>query len=639
MKRLWIYVLAALALVSCVREWSPEPTPAEKGLVERTWTVAMSDDFTRATLDEHMTPVWEVGERLSVYDPVIGTGRVFTVTAVEGNQATISGQISEGDFPFDAIYPSKSAGAWNSDGTNSVKFPQTQSIPAGRNICPDMLVSTAHSEDPDGAITFHNAVSLLKVGIGRDDIWAVTLTLAGESGADAASYQIAAAEGCFTPGTYYVAVAAGSYAGGVSVSCSDLFGNVYEKCSSTPLQASLGGILNLGTVSDGTVRRYYKVFGEGAYASQGALLDETGLLSGLDALTSLVVNLLLSSYFPDRNNPVRTFNYSYMSVDPQGNPTELSARVYLPEAALTGGAALSGIAIANHGTIASLAECPTMSADFEAAFAWKNYAIVMPDYYGFGVSKACPQAYLDPETTARGNIDAYLSAVQLLQDRDVAVPATLFNFGYSQGGFNAMANLRYVSRHPELGIRFRRTFCGGSPFDVPKTWESYLAEPLANAAGFVPLTLVSFNEAQQLGIDYSHLFKEPLLSHVQDWILSKQYSLAKIKANIGFSNLSDILTADLMAGTGADFNAILETCRRFSLTSGWAAPADGSWIYIYHSTQDDSVPYANYTAMREYLLSVAPDADIVWQSGANGDHVDGCIAFLRNILSNDYWKP
>ena len=637
MKRIWIYALAALALVSCVREWGPEETTAEEGLVERTWTVAMSD-ATRATLDENLYPVWEVGERLSVYDPVVGTGREFTVTAVEGNHATISGQISEGNFPFDAIYPSVSAGAWSSDGANSVKFPATQLIPAGRNVCPDMLVSTAHSDDPDGTITFHNAVSLLKVGVRRDDIGSVTLNLLGESASEAVSYQIAAAEGAFAAGTYYIAVAAGSYAGGVAVSCADVFGNLYEKSSSNPLQAKLGGILNLGTVSDGTVRRYYKVDSETTYDKQATLLDETGLLSGLSSLAQMVVNSLLNSYFPDRNKPVRAINFSYRSIDPQGKPTELSARLYIPEAALNG-TALTGIAIANHGTIASNAECPTMSADYEGAFAWKNYAIVMPDYYGFGVSKAYPQAYLDAETTARGNIDAYLCAVQLLQDQGIAIPSVRFNFGYSQGGFNAMANLRYVSRHPELGISFRRTFCGGSPFDVPKTWESYLAEPLANAAGFVPLTLVSFNEAQQLGIDYSHLFKEPLLSHVQDWILSKQYRLATIKSYIGSSNLSDILTPEMIAGTGSDFNTILETCRRFSLTSGWTTPASGSWILIYHSTQDDSVPYANYTAMKDYLSSVTPGADIVWQSGADGDHINGCIAFVRSIIQNDYWKP
>ena len=87
---------------------------------------------------------------------------------------------------------------------------------------------------------------------------------------------------------------------------------------------------------------------------------------------------------------------------------------------------------------------------------------------------------------------------------------------------------------------------------------------------------VSFNEAQHLGIDYSHVFKEPLCSHVQDWILSKQYTTSQIQSKIGSNNLSDVMTAEMMSGTGADYAAIMEVCRRFSLTSGWAAPASGS---------------------------------------------------------------
>ena len=93
----------------------------------------------------------------------------------------------------------------------------------------------------------------------------------------------------------------------------------------------------------------------------------------------------------------------------------------------------------------------------------------------------------------------------------------------------------------------------------------------------------------------------------------------------------------MISGSGSDYASIMEVCRRFSLTSGWAAPASGSWIYIYHSTQDDRVPYANYTAMKTYLDAVAPGADIKWQSSADGGHVDGCIAFIKNIILSNYW--
>ena len=110
MKKILLSVLTALALVSCVREEIPAGTPAEEGLVERTWTVSMTGD-ARATVDDGLRPVWEVGEELSVYDHVARVGRIFTVSSIDGNIATITGQISAGgDTPFDAVYPAKSAG-------------------------------------------------------------------------------------------------------------------------------------------------------------------------------------------------------------------------------------------------------------------------------------------------------------------------------------------------------------------------------------------------------------------------------------------------------------------------------------------------------------------------------------------------
>ena len=87
MKKSVLLVIFALALVSCVREWAPEEVRTEDGLVLRTWTVTMSDE-TRATLDEALHPVWEKGEKLSVYDHVANVGREFEVTSVDGYKAT-----------------------------------------------------------------------------------------------------------------------------------------------------------------------------------------------------------------------------------------------------------------------------------------------------------------------------------------------------------------------------------------------------------------------------------------------------------------------------------------------------------------------------------------------------------------------
>ena len=624
MKKYLLFVLSALALASCVREWMPEQTPVEEGLVERTWTVAM-DDGTRATLDGQLRPVWEVGEELSVYDHVSQVGRIFTVTSVEGGIATITGRITAGgDTPFDAVYPAQSAGDWSSDVT--LQLPETQVIPAGRNVCPDALVSTAHSDVPDGIIPFHNIASLLKVTVSREGISDIRIDLAGSSEDEVRTYRAEAASGTLATGTYFIAVDPGTYSGGLTATCLEPFGQGYRRSSTTPLEAGVGGLLNLGTVSDWKPWRYYEVTDVKPYASQQVLLDETGLSNALGSYM-----FLLGMVFPDRNKPASAISYTYLSADPQGKPVELSALLYIPDAALSGSKALTGISLTNHGTIASNAECPTLKGQFEGAIAWKNYAMVMPDYYGFGASADRPQAYLDAETTARGNIDAYLAARQLLEDRAVSIPQRLYSFGYSQGGFNSMANLKYVAAHPELGISFEKVMCGGSPFDVELTWNAYTEGTFRNVISFVPLTVVSINESQELGLGYDQLFQGSLLDHYAEWILSKNYTLSEINDRIGTDNLSDILNADFLAGNGTAYERILEVCRRYSLTSGWTPPS-GTKIILYHSNQDDTVPYANFTAMKTYLDQAAPGCYTAYD-GNNGGHLNAVVNYILNIIS------
>ena len=626
MKKLLSFIIPVLVLASCVQERMPEQTPVEEGLVVRTWTVAM-DDGTRATIDGSLRPVWEVGEELSVYDHVSQVGRIFKVESVEGNLATITGTISAGgDTPFDAVYPAQRASEWSSDGTNTPTLPEIQSIPAGRNVCPDALLSTAHSDTPDGVISFHNVVSLLKVTVGREDISEIRIDLAGSSDEDSRSFQAKAASGALAAGTYFIAVDPGTYGGGLQVSCFEPFGQGYRKSSATPLEADAGGLLNLGAITDGKPWRYYEVTAEKPYADQQELLDETGLANSLGAF-----QFYLSFIFPDRNTPASAISYTYRSADPQGNPVELSALLYIPDAALENTKALTGIALTSHGTIASKGECPTRKAQFEGALAWKNYAMVMPDYYGFGASEDSPQAYLDAETTARGNIDAYLAARQLLEDRSVVIPERLYSFGYSQGGFNSMANLKWVATHPESNLKFEKVMCGGSPFDVELTWNAYTNGTFRNAIGFVPISVVSMNETQGLNIPYGSLFKGALLDNYQDWILSKDYTLTEINGKIGTDNLADILNADFLAGNGSAYERIMEVCHRYSLTSGWTPPS-GTKIILYHSNQDDTVPYDNLTAMKTFLDQAAPGSYTAYD-GNNGGHVDAVVNYILNIIS------
>ena len=100
---------------------------------------------------------------------------------------------------------------------------------------------------------------------------------------------------------------------------------------------------------------------------------------------------------------------------------------------------------------------------------------------------------------------------------------------------------------------------------------------------------------------------------------------------LGTAGIGDLLTDAFVAGTSPEYATVMDVSRRFSLTSGWK-PAAGSKVLIYHSTEDDLVPYANYPAMKAYLDAVAGDCDITWSSGANGGHVAAYVQFFLKVL-------
>lgn len=350
----------------------------------------------------------------------------------------------------------------------------------------------------------------------------------------------------------------------------------------------------------------YKITSTGTLANLDAfvkqnLADEQGYYSLIMAVDG--VKKMMDRNFPVKDKPLKTICYTYKSVDPQGNPSVESAFMAFPEQAAAGKAA-EGIILYNHASITSDAECPTNTTILETVLAWMNYVLVVPDQHGFGASSSAPQAYLNPDVAAQGAIDAYKAAVQILVDLEVSCGKKVWNAGYSQGGFNAMANERYVARHPDCGVKFERTFAGGGCYDVPGTYESFLSGSYRNANVFALASIISFNESEKLGIPYPSLLKEPVLSNYQEWFLSKEMTSSQITAQIRLKGISDLLADDIIAKKGEAFDAIWKVCNRFSLAKGDWTPSTSSRISIYHSTEDDIVPYSNHEAIKAHFSKI-----------------------------------
>ena len=328
---------------------------------------------------------------------------------------------------------------------------------------------------------------------------------------------------------------------------------------------------------------------------------------------------------------VDIIDYDYPSVGPKGERVTLSARLYVLNLQTTLVKKSPYVALANHASIVEAGQCPTRDIKAEAIFSWLGCPVVMPDYYGFGASEEYPQAYLNSDCAARGNIDALKAAIHILKDKHIKVGEDFYNVGYSQGGFNAIANLRYTAQHPDCGIKFKQTFAGAGSYDINASWTEYMGDTYPAAAIFIPLTVIGANETEGLGFDYARIFKEPLLSNYDEWILSKKYSFGTIMDKIGSTKMADILTDGMLSGDCDEARTLRTLFDGWSLSSGWAPP-EGSKVLLFHSTEDDVVPFFNSQTLYDNLNAAGSDVKLV--SGAYGGHTNAEIDFALAIIAN-----
>lgn len=349
---------------------------------------------------------------------------------------------------------------------------------------------------------------------------------------------------------------------------------------------------------------------------------------------TMVLNYL-SSKFPNAKEKVRIYNIEYPSVDPIGQKVNLSAALIIPDKAFTENRTIDGIGLAGHFTMMKEDECPTRSNSVEGVMAWKNFAMVLPDNYGMGSTNEFFQNYLDKEHMGRTNIDALLAAKAFIEDSNLTIKDKTFNFGYSQGGYGAIATERYISIHPELGISFTKTFAGGGPYDILPNFEELTKKGKSDALSLVVLSIISIMEHKISGVTYPEIFKGTLLENYREWYFSKKYSAEEVAKLLGTDKVSDVLTDAMLSGSGPIYEKFMAAATANSLTSGWR-PVDDSEIYLFHSSNDNIVPFDNFTRLRNMFEST-PGYYRMCYVTTTGTHTDNYITFLTNVVLPN-WK-
>ena len=318
----------------------------------------------------------------------------------------------------------------------------------------------------------------------------------------------------------------------------------------------------------------------------------------------------------------------YPSVDIDGKPIMLSGKVILPAKE-----PIKRFILVSHYTITSNAEAPSNIFSLEGVLVKLGYALIIPDYLGYGVTADKVHPYLVMDVTARNVLDMYFAVVPFLKAAGYEPEnSDIYLMGYSQGGATTMAVQHLIEHHYSDDVRIRRVFAGGGPYDVKTTYDRFVETNHASYPCAVPVMMQGMVVGNKLDLDMSKMMAPYIYENLDEWVNSKRYTTSQINQFIGSQVTSDLLTPVGMDRTSNDVSELYKAMTTNSILSySWKPEAP---VFIMHSIDDDVVPFENATRAKNKWQG----ANIQYNLGYFGSHLVGCIRFIytvQTLLKNE----
>jgi len=320
---------------------------------------------------------------------------------------------------------------------------------------------------------------------------------------------------------------------------------------------------------------------------------------------------------------------AYWSQTPQGDSLLVSGKVYLPK-----NRDLNGIIVANHYTMTADVEVPSNMLSMESIFTMKGYAVVMPDYVGYGLSKDEIHPYLHWRSAAQTAVDLLNCMPELLDYYGYSYPKDVVVEGYSQGGAVALGVARMIeetfgnSSYVGAGVwTVRKVYAGAGPYDPAATYLYSLERDTIGIPAAIPLIVMGLNSAYDLGLEEKDFFLEPLLSNYDEWVNSKKYPVGEISKKMG-----SICMSELMPPVALDRNSsqakMLYTALLWNSNVGYDLKSPA---YFLHSLDDEVVPLINSLNLQAKMpdkISKTYDFD------SYGSHMEASIPFMKYVYQD-----
>lgn len=297
---------------------------------------------------------------------------------------------------------------------------------------------------------------------------------------------------------------------------------------------------------------------------------------------------------------------AYQTTDPNGNPCRMSGVIIIPKDVWDGEQLCDGMVLYNHYAQMAKKDSPSRGyatgEDMVLANPLNpNYIMVIPDFYGFGITEDQDQWFCFGDANGHASIDCLLAARALLTERGQSLGKYLINAGYSSGGYDALAAQKVRDMEYKDQISFDRTVVGGLPFDISEAYDQFIKNKDNHWRVFgLFMILDSYNRHADLGFTPDEVFKSPYDEKFEEWVHSGKYTTADILKELDGKTLSDVIQEPFLTLNSKEYKLLCKAFDAHSLSKGWV-PDPTQMYSVFHLYKDGTVPCSSDRKLLSFL--------------------------------------
>ncbi len=280
------------------------------------------------------------------------------------------------------------------------------------------------------------------------------------------------------------------------------------------------------------------------------------------------------------------------------------------------------------GTIFSHGEAPTKATtpSFEL-LASTGYVTFIPDMIGFGSSEGIKHPYYDEGYSASAALDMIRAGQELLALEEVAFRPALYLFGYSQGGYIAVATHKALEEGQDVGATLVGTAAGAGSYDITGTMDHVLTQQNYGSPAYLANVLYTYNGLYGWGHPMTRYFQEPYAGQIAG-LLNGSRSMGQINS---------ALTTEVAALFQPAFIEALRNKTETQVLGAFSENSLYEWgpqkpVLLFHSTEDQYIPAENtvFTHAR-MMANGARSVELVTRPA--GLHVEAVFDMLGLTVS------